>query len=307
MPDSSPRPLLPWIALVVVYIFWGSTYLGMSAAVETIPPFIMSGSRFFIAAPVLLAFGMLPYLRRRMRLTWPEVRSSLLVGVLMLAGGTGLVGLSQTELDSSLAALIVSTTPIWMAVLTAFQRRKRPDARVFGALVVGLIGIGIMVGGPGSHVPLVPAFIAFMAPIFWSGGTVLARTLPLPKSPFLASGLQLVFGGVALYLIGGVRGEFADFSIGDISARSWTGLLWLVGAGSLLAYSAYMYANTTLPIETIATYAYVNPVVAVILGATLDDDAVGPNVLIGGAIILSAVVFIVSGTILRRRAPLHET
>ena len=308
MPDSSSRPILPWLSLLVVWIVWGSTYLGMSAAVETIPPFIMTGSRFFMAAPVLLALAAPAYLSGRLNLTWPELRSSIVLGMVMMVGGPGLVGLSQTELDSSLAALIVSTTPIWMALFTAIQRRKRPDARVFGALIVGLVGIGIMVGGPGSgQIPLIPVFIVFISPIFWSSGTVMSRTLPLPKSPFLASGLQMVFGGIALYGIAGVRGEFGDLAVGDISARSWTGLLWLVVAGSLLAYSAYMYANATLPIETISTYAYVNPVVAVILGATLDGDAVGPNVVIGGAIILSAVVFIVSGTVRRRRMPIQTT
>lgn len=305
MPESSGRMLLPWLSLLVVWIVWGSTYIGMSTAVETIPPFVMTGSRFFMAAPVLLVLAAPSYLSGRLRLTWPEVRSSLLLGVLMMVGGPGLVGLSQTKLDSSLAALIVSTTPIWMALFTALQRRRKPDARVFGALVVGLLGIGIMVGGPGGQVPLGPAFIVLVSPMFWSSGTVLARTLPLPASPFLASGLQMVFGGIALYGIAAVRGEFADLSIADISTRSWIGFWWLVIAGSLLAYSAYMYANANLPIETISTYAYVNPVVAVILGATLDNDVIGPNVLIGGAIILSAVVFIVSGTVRRRRAPLQ--
>lgn len=307
MPVSSGKTLLPWFSLLVVWIVWGSTYIGMSTAVETIPPFIMTGSRFFMAAPVLLILAAPAYLSKRLQLTWPEVRSSLLLGILMMVGGPGLVGLSQKSLDSSLAALIVSTTPIWMALFTALQRRRKPDIRVFGALIVGLIGIGIMVGGPGGHVPLGPAFIVLVSPMFWASGTVLARTLPLPQSPFLASGLQMVFGGVALYLIAGIRGEFADLAIGDISTRSWTGFWWLVIAGSLLGYSAYMHANATLPIEVISTYAYVNPVVAVFLGATLDADATGPNVLIGGAIILSAVVFIVSGTVRRRRTPIQAT
>lgn len=307
MSESSGRSLLPWLSLLVVWIVWGSTYLGMSAAVETIPPFLMTGSRFFLAAPALLVIAAPAYLKGRLKLTWPEVRSSIILGMLMMVGGPGLVGLSQTGLDSSLAALIVSTTPIWMALFTAFQRRRRPDPRVFGALVVGLLGIGIMVGGPGGDVPLGPAFIVLVSPLFWSSGTVMARTLPLPKSPFLASALQMVFGGIALYMIAAVRGEFGEVAFSDITTRSWLGLWWLVIFGSLLAYSAYMYANATLSIEVVSTYAYVNPVVAVILGATLDNDATGPNVIIGGAIILSAVVFIVSGTVRLRRTPLQPT
>ncbi|HWV34810.1 MAG TPA: EamA family transporter [Thermomicrobiales bacterium] len=307
MTDSSGRSLLPWLSLFVIWIVWGSTYLGMSAAVQTIPPFLMSGSRFFIAGPILLAIALPAYLRGKQRLTGPEVRSSALLGVVMMVGGPGLVGLSQTKLDSSLAALIVSTTPIWMALFTAIHLRRKPDARVFGALVVGLAGIAIMVGGPGGQVPLLPAFLVFISPMFWSAGTVMARMLPLPRSPLMSSALQMLFGGTALYLIAGIRGEFGQVAIGDISSRSWIGLVWLVFAGSLLGYSAYMYANATLSIEVVSTYAYVNPVVAVVLGATLNSEAIGPGVLIGGAIILSAVVFIVSGTVRRRRAPLQTT
>lgn len=303
MPETPGRVLLPWLSLLVVWIVWGSTYLGMSAAVESIPPFIMTGSRFFLAAPVLLAFAAPAYLTGKLRLTWPEIRSSILLGVIMLVGGPGLVGLSQTELDSSLAALIVSTTPIWMAIFTALQTNRKPDPRVFGALIMGIVGIGIMVGGPGGDVPLLPAFIVLISPIFWAGGTVMARTLTLPRSPFMASGLQMVFGGIALYATAGVRGEFGELAVGDISNRSWIGLLWLVVAGSLLAYSAYMYANSTLPIEIVSTYAYVNPVIAVFLGATLDNDAIGPNVLIGGTVILLAVIFIVSGHVMQHRRP----
>lgn len=307
MPDSSGRALLPWLSLLVVWIVWGSTYIGMSMAVETIPPFLMTAMRFAVAGPILLVVAAPAYLRGRLRLSWAEVCSCALLGVVMMVGGPGLVGLSQKNLDSSLAALIVSTTPIWMAMFTAIHLRRRPDTRVLGALVVGLTGIAIMVGGPGGDVPLLPAFLVFISPMFWSSGTVMARALPLPKSPLMSSALQMLFGGVALSLIAGVRGEFGQLVLGEVSLRSWTGLLWLVFAGSLLGYSAYMYANATLPIEIISTYAYVNPVVAVILGTTLDNDVIGPNVLIGGAIILSAVVFIVSGTVRRRRAPLQTT
>jgi drug/metabolite transporter (DMT)-like permease len=119
----------------------------------------------------------------------------------------------------------------------------------------------------------------------------------------MASGLQMVFGGIALYATAGMRGEFGELDVSDISNRSWLGLLWLVVAGSVLAYSAYMYANSTLPIAIVSTYAYVNPVIAVLLGATLDNDTTGPNVLIGGTVILLAVIFIVSGHIVQRRRP----
>ena len=303
MPETSGRSLLPWLSLLTIWIVWGSTYLGMSAAVETIPPFMMTGGRFLLAAPVLIAAALPSYLKGTHRLTGPEIRSSALLGVILLVGGPGLVGLSQKQLDSSLAALIVSTSPIWMALFTSLQTRRRPNPRIFGALIMGIIGIGIMLGGPGGSVPILPAIAVLVSALFWSGGTVMARVLPLPRSPMMASGLQMLFGGTGLFLVAGILGEYPEFAIGDISNRSWIGFAWLISAGSLLAFSAYSYANATLPIEIVSTYAYVNPVIAVLLGATLDNDATGPNVLIGGTVILFAVVFIVSGHIINRRRP----
>jgi drug/metabolite transporter (DMT)-like permease len=301
MPTHSGRGLLPWLSLLTIWIVWSSTYLGMSAAVETIPPFTMTAARFLIASPILIAMGIPAWRKGAVRMTGTELRTVAFIGILMLLGGPGLVGLGVTELDSSLAALVVAMSPIWMALFSALQTRTVPKIAVFGALVTGLIGIGIMVGAPGGDVPVIPALIVLVSTLFWSGGTVMSRFLPLPKHPTLNSGLQMVFGGLALGMVGVLRGEWEGFSLGDVSGRSWFGLLWLVIAGSLVAYSAYTYANATLPIEIVSTYAYVNPVIAVILGATLDDDAIGPNVLIGGGVIVLAVVFIVSGHVVRRR------
>jgi drug/metabolite transporter (DMT)-like permease len=301
MPASPGRGLLPWLSLLTVWIVWSSTYLGMSAAVETIPPFTMTASRFLLAAPILLALGIPAWRKGTLQVSGREVRSAGFLGVLMLLGGPGLVGYGVTELNSSTAALIVAMTPIWMSLFTALQTRVLPKAGVFGALVTGIIGIGIMVGSPGGNVPVVPALIVLVSTLFWSSGTVMARFLPLPRHPFVNSGLQMTFGGLALLSVGGLRGEWAGFALEDVSGRSWFGLLWLIFAGSLLAYSAYMHANRNLPIEIVATYAYINPVLAVVLGATLDNDAVGPNVMIGGGVIVLSVVFIVSGHVLRRR------
>lgn len=300
MTTTSRAAIVPWLALLTIWIVWGSTYLGMATAVETIPPFMMTGARFLIAAPFLLAAAVPAAHRSLVRPTPVELRNAAALGIVLLLGGTGLVAFAETELDSSLAALIVSTSPIWMSLLTAILTRRRPDPRILGALVMGLIGIGVMVGGPGSSVPVWPSLVVLGSSLCWSSGTVGARFLPLPKNPFLISGVQMVAGGVALMLVAALRGEFTGFSLSEVSGRSWLGLLWLIVAGSLIAYSAYMYANQTLPIEIVATYAYVNPVIAVILGATLDGDAVTRNVLIGGTIIVLAVVFIVSGRLPRR-------
>lgn len=308
--DSSRRTaLLPWLALLTVWIGWGSTYLGMNAAVETIPPLMMTALRFFLAAPILIAVAIPSWRRGDIHLTAKQVASAGIVGFLMLVAATAMVGVTQKHLDSSFTSLLISLAPIWMAVFTAIYLRKRPKAMVLGALVVGLIGIAIMAGGPGAGgVSILWTVVAASTTIAWALGTVASRYLDIPKNGSLSSGLQMLIGGGILIVLSAIFGEWQEFEFSAVSARSWTGLLWLVIVGSLITYTAYMYANRNLPIEIVSTYAYVNPIVAVFLGATLDNDPIGPNVLIGGTVILLAVVFIVSGHIARpRRTPIKPT
>lgn len=300
MQKSSPA-LLSWLALLTIWIVWGSTYLGMAAAVETIPAFLMTGCRFLIAAPLMFVAAF-PTLRNgKVKPTWVEIRNAALLGVVLLLGGTGLVAMAETEIDSSQAALIVSTSPIWMSLMAALITRQKPTIHVIGALVIGIIGIVIMVGTGSGSAPIGWLLMVLASSLCWSGGTVISRFVPLPKNAFLISAIQMVAGGVALLLVAAARGEFHGFTLDQISGKSWTGFLWLVIAGSLIAYTAYMYANQTLPIEIVSTYAYVNPVIAVILGATLDGDVISSRVLIGGAVIVFAVVFIVSGQLPGRK------
>lgn len=301
MNESSRRQLLPWLSLLTVWIVWGSTYLGISAAVETMPPFLMTAMRFFLAAPILLAFAVPAWRRGEIQLTRAHLQSAAIIGVLLLVGGTGLGSLAQRSLDSSFAALMVSLSPIWMSLFTALKTRVMPERKILGALVVGLIGITIMVGGPGSgHVAITGVILILVSTILWAYGTVQSRFMELPQNSFVSSGLQMLAGGMALSLVALILGEWQELEIAAISTKSWTGFAWLVVAGSLIAYNAYMYANRTLPIEIVSTYAYVNPLIAVFLGSTLDGDPIGPNVIIGGTVILMAVVFIVSGRFTRR-------
>lgn len=305
MTESSRGGILPWVALITVWIGWGSTYLGMNAAVETIPPLMMTALRFFLAAPILIAVAIPAWRRGEIHLTARQIASSAYVGILMLVMATAMVGVSQRHLDSSFTSLLISVAPIWMALFTAIHLRKRPNIKVLGALIVGLIGIGVMAGGPGSgDISVLWTIIAASTTIAWSLGTVSSRYLELPEHPTLASGLQMLIGGAVLIILSSIFGEWQEMDFAAVSGRSWTGLLWLVIVGSLISYSAYMYANRTLPIEIVSTYAYVNPMVAVTLGATLANEPIGPNVLIGGTVILLAVVFIVSGHVTRRRGPI---
>lgn len=301
MPSSNRGAILPWLSLLTIWIVWGSTYLGMSAAVETIPPFLMTGARFLLAAPVMFMFALPAWKKGELHVTPQQVVWAGVIGLLLLLGGTGLAALSQKRLDSSLAALILSIAPILMSLFTSLRTRVAPERKIIGALLVGMLGIGIMVGGPGSaHIPLVPILILLASSLCWTFGTVQSRFVPLPSHSFLSSGIQMTVGGMGLMLLALVLGEWSDLHPAAISTKSWVGFIWLVVAGSLLAYNAYIYVNKTLPIEIVSTYSYVNPVIAVALGASLDGDPVGPNVLIGGTVILLAVVFIVSGHVTRR-------
>lgn len=301
MAEQTRGGVLPWLALLTVWIGWGSTYLGMSAAVETIPPLMMTALRFFLAAPILLAVAIPAWRRGEIHLTWKQVRSAGITGVLLLVMATAVVGVTQQHLDTGYTSLIISVAPIWMAIFTAIHIRKRPNIKVLGALIVGIIGIVIMAGGPGAgEISVFWTIVAASTTLAWSFGTVASRFMDMPKHPTLSSGLQMLMGGLVLIVLSGVFGEWQEMDIEAVTTRSWTGLIWLVVVGSLISYSAYMYTNNTLPIEIVSTYAYVNPMVAVTLGATLDNDSIGPNVVIGGSVILLAVVFIVSGHVTRR-------
>lgn len=307
MQTSTRGAVLPWLALLAIWTVWGSTYLAMNVAVETIPPFFMTAMRFFLAAPILIGFAVPALKRGEVQVTPIQLRSAAFVGVLLLLGGTGLGALAQRYLDSSFAALMVSLSPIWMSAFTALRTRTAPDRKIMGALVIGLIGIGIMVGGPGSGgISFFGVVLIFVSTLAWSYGTVESRFVELPRNSFISSSLQMIAGGISLLVLSLIVGEWGEIDIAAISARSWLGFVWLVFAGSVLAYSAYMYANRTLPIEIVSTYAYVNPIIAVVLGAWLASEPMGPNVIIGGMVILSAVVFIVSGH-RRRSGTIDET
>src|SRR5690606_19754936 len=177
------------------------------------------------------------------RLTARQVISAGIIGILMLVMATAMVGVTQQHLDSSFTSLLISVAPIWMATFSAIHLRRRPSVKVFGALIVGLIGIAIMAGGPGSgEISVFWTIVAASTTIFWSLGTVASRYLELPRNPSLSSGLQMLIGGGVLIVLSAIFGEWQRFEFAAVTARSWTGLLWLVIVGSLISYSAYMYA-----------------------------------------------------------------
>ncbi|MFJ6671361.1 EamA family transporter [Actinosynnema sp. NPDC091369] len=291
---------LPWIALITVWFVWGSTYLGIGAAVETIPPMLMAGVRFLVAGAIVLAVVGPKHATGVNRPTARHLRSTVIIGALLLVGGNGLLSVGQTDLDSGTAAIIVGTVPIWMVLVDLVATKARVTGGTIAALVLGTAGVAVLVGGPGSGIDVGAAVIVLVASVFWAVGSVYARTAPLPAHPLVSTSLEMIAGGVLLIVVGVASGELSRLDLGAISTRSLVGLLWLVFAGAVVGFSAYIYANATLPGDVVATYAYVNPVVAVVLGVLIGHEVVGTNLLVGGGLIVGAVVAVVSGHAVRR-------
>lgn len=284
---------LPWVALVLVYLFWGSTYLGIRVAVETIPPFTMAGTRYLLAGALLY-----PVARRRSREGAPtgrQWRAAAGVAILLLVGGNGLVTFGEQTVASGIAALLVATVPLWMVLFDRFTGAVRLRWQLIVGLLLGLVGIALLVR-PWTSNDIDPtgSVIILTAAMLWALGSVRSRNADLPTDPLVSTGLQMLLGGAALTALGLATGEWSDLDVGAISASSYWGVAWLVGPGSIIGFSAYVYALRTLPTPTVATYAYVNPVVAVVLGWAILGESHTVHSIAGGAVIAIAVVMIVT-------------
>jgi drug/metabolite transporter (DMT)-like permease len=274
-----------WAALGAIYVIWGATYLGMEIAIETLPPFLMASLRFLIAGAILFAI-----FRPRERPTGRQWLSAAIVGAFLLVGGNAMVAVAQQRIDTGVAALIVATVPLWLAMgdFAATGRRLAPQA-VLG-IVVGFAGIALLVH-PGGDIDLFGAFICLLAPLSWAVGSLYARNAKLPSNLLLGSGMEMLAGGALLAAVGYASGE--RLHVSEVSARSWVALAFLVVFGSIVAYSSYVWLLKVAPTELVGTYAYVNPVIAVLLGALFLNEAVTAWVLLAGAAIVVSVVLIV--------------
>jgi drug/metabolite transporter (DMT)-like permease len=288
-----------WLGLLVLYFVWGSTYLGIAVAVETIPPFLMASVRFLLAGSILLGWSMLRSRGSFVAPTRREWRDSLIVGALLLGGGMGMVSYGEQTVPSGIAALVIALMPVWVAVLgRTFLGERLPGLAVIG-IIVGFIGVGILVGPtalgqPGSLDPVGLAAI-LISPIAWSSGSLYAsHRATLPRQPLVATAAQMLAGGVVLALMGAIHGDFVAFDPAAVSVESAIAFLYLTVIGSLLAFTVYGWLLRVAPLPLIATYAYVNPVVAVILGAIVLDEPIEPLTLLAGAVIVGAVALIVT-------------
>jgi drug/metabolite transporter (DMT)-like permease len=284
-----------WIALLALYIVWGSTYLAIRFAVETIPPFMHASLRFLISGAILYAW-------RRMAgdpaPTAGNWKSTAIVGAALLLGGNGLVAWAEQSVPSGIAALIISTSPFWLVLFEAMRSGgAKPTWQSILGLVVGFGGVFLLIGpaeitgGEGSIDPFGAVLLLF-APFFWSLGSIYARGADMPKSTLLSTGMQMLTGSVALFIASVIKGELNGFDPGLVSTRSWLGLLYLITFGSLIGFVSYGWLLHNAPVSLTSTYAYVNPVVAVFLGYFFAGESLNGRILIATVIIIGSVLLI---------------
>ncbi|MFD5431617.1 EamA family transporter [Kitasatospora sp. NPDC127067] len=283
-----------WLALLVVYIVWGSTYLAIRIAVETMPSFLSAAARFLVAGLLLTGYLLVRQGPAGLKVTKRQLASSALVGLLLLTGGNGLVVLGETSVPSGLAALLVAAVPLWMVVLTAVGGERPRPAELAGVLL-GLVGLGVLSAPAiGGSIEPTGVIMIIAATLLWATGSFATKRIPMPDNVLAASAYQMLVGGVGDLVIGLGRGEQHGLDLGTISGRSWLALAYLVMFGSLLAFTAYAWLLRSAPLTLVATYAYVNPVVAVLLGwLILAEPLTGPT-LAGGAIVVAGVCLVVS-------------
>lgn len=290
---NAPKWLV-WAALWVVYIVWGSTYLAIRVMVETIPPLLSSGIRFLTAGLIVYTVLFLKRGRDGVRVTPQQLLYCFLVGTALFLGANGSVAVGELEVPSSLAALIISSVPLWVIILRAVAGDRVSSGTLIGVLA-GFSGVALLVipgDRPGGASWWGIGLIIF-ASLSWAVGSFWSTRFRMPKDLMVSSTYQMIGGGLSLIVGGLIRGEANGFDASEWSGASIAGFVYLVFFGSLLAFTAYAWLLQNAPISQVATYAYVNPVVAIILGSVILNEEISSNTLIGAAVIVASVAFIV--------------
>lgn len=291
-----------WTALGIVYVVWGSTYLAIRYAIETVPPMFSAGLRFTAAGLVLLAVVLAVRGRAALRATQAQLVTAAGSGVLLLCGGNGLVSVAEQRVDSGLAALLVACIPLWIVVLRVLLG-DRPGLATTGGVLLGFLGVALIFlpGGGSGGTDLGYASLCVLASLSWAAGSLLVTRRPVPADPLTLTTVEMLAGGVALLAVGAGRGELSGFSFGAVSGRSWLALAYLVVFGSLVAFTAYVWLLGNAPVSLVSTYAYVNPAVAVLLGALVAGERLTGPALAGGLVVLAAIAAVVTAESRRHR------
>ena len=288
-------------AYATVYVVWGSTYLAIRYAIATLPPFLMAATRFLVAGLLLLGWARLRGAAWPTRRQW---RNTAIVGGFLLTGGNGAVVWAEQRVPSGVAALLVATLPLWMVGLEWLgPDRRRPSGRGLLGVLLGIVGIVVLVG-PGAlvgqgNVDLVGAGVLVLASLLWGTGSLFSKHADMPGSPQMNSAAQMVAGGALLLPLALGSGEMGDLALGAVSGASLAGLGYLIVFGSLVAFTAFAWLLRVEPPSRVATYAYVNPMVAVLLGWAIAGEALTSSTIVASAVIVGAVALIVS----QKKAP----
>lgn len=283
------------VAFAIVYLVWGSSYLFMKFAVASLPPFPMAGARYLLAGAILLGIGLVLGARELTKAQWV---AAAVVGTALISSN-GLVSWAVRRIPSGVAALLVAITPCWMVLLEwQRDRRLRPHRGTVAGLVLGLAGIALLVG-PGEllgseHIDPLGAMAVLAGTLAWAIGSLYARRAARHRSSQIMSGMQMLCGGAVVLALAAPLENWSVFSFAAVTGKSWFGFWYLVLVASLLGYTAYIYVLTNATPVQASTYAYVNPVVAVALGAWFAGEVLTPRTLMASVVIIAAVVLIVT-------------
>jgi drug/metabolite transporter (DMT)-like permease len=286
-------PQVTWLALIIVYIAWGSTYVAIRVMDETVPPLIGGGIRFVCAGLAMYAF--ISWRRRGApRVSAREFGSVALVGILLLVGGNGLVTVAERHVPAGLASLVVASVPLWLLLLRWLSRERPARATLFG-VGIGFVGVALLVfrGGPDQGVSVPHLLIVLGAAASWAVGSWASARLPMPEDVSTSTAIEMLVGGVVLALLAPLVGEHWSAVATHASSKSLAAIAYLAVVGSIIAFTAYVWLLQHAPISRVGTYAYVNPVVAVVLGAILLSERITVTTVIGGAVIIASVAVVI--------------
>ena len=299
MPTARPSRVLIVLAFAAIYVIWGSTYLAIRLAIETLPPFLKEGARFTTAGAILLAWAVFNGEKLRPALSqWPK---AFIIGGLLLLCGNGGVTWAEKYIASSLAALLVATEPFWVVIMNWRLTHRRPNAKVLLGVLIGLAGVSLLVsdglsqgahGPQGSRLSLIGTVVVLLSSFAWATGSVYSNRNPIRAVTAMASGMQMLAGGSLLLLLALVAGDFKRLNLDNASWVSISAFAYLTLFGSLVSFTAYSWLLNNVTPARAATYAYVNPVVAVFLGWLIASEPLTPKMMLAAAIVVGSVVLI---------------
>jgi drug/metabolite transporter (DMT)-like permease len=296
---AAPSKVAILLAFAAVYIIWGSTYLGIRFAIDSMPPLLMAGTRYMLAGVLLYGFMRLRGAPAPTAQGWV---TAIIIGICLLGFGNGGVTLGEQYIPTGMASLLVATVPMFLAVLGWMSGvSQRPTALVALGLAIGLGGVYLLASHPGaSHVALpgkqgIGIAMVLTAALLWSIGSLYSKKKQAAPSPFVAGGMQMICGGMVMLLVGLIRGEANGFELAQVTAKSWWAYVYLVSFGSIVGFTAYIWLLRAVEPALAGTYAFVNPVVAVLLGWAFAGETLNINMVGGAALIVIAVMMVVLG------------